>query len=414
LKHASDDAALPELPQVYINIRTIKHGNVNRVETEAPAILANKPYSRLMKELVSQIPFDAIGYDIVPCGMVAKIGEDNYRKALLANNDYNNYIRSIEVLYLHESHFDVTVNYNNESGKIGEWFNNAPLIIDVQPSNRSDEIGKYYVIVEDKNIAQARKEVAALLRIFQSNPEAHGNHFPRFPCIANGPLSDGATERSAESLAKKFATLQSDHPPATQKGSDDLTAWTPSRNECVFDWQSTRDFPVIPNAPAPTNSPAPTAPPAPPPPPPFKSQDTFEDMATQARSTYTTGSAYTTDIDTTVSDLKTVFTESMAAQSQMLQQFMATSQQQQQQLMVANQTQQASTNQLLQHISSLMAHLVPPPTPSPTYSPDNPTPTPASQVNQSPPFSSKTKLQQTPKKRPACSFPGNPENIPSH
>jgi hypothetical protein len=119
-------------------------------------------------------------------------------------------------------------------------------------------------------------------------------------------------------------------------------------------------------------------------------------MATQACSTYTTGSAYTTDIDTTVSDLKTVFTESMATQSKMLQQFMATSQQQQQQLMVANQTQQASTNQILQHILSLMAHLVPPPTPPPTYSPDNPTPTTASQVNQSPPFSSKTKLQQTP------------------
>jgi hypothetical protein len=45
-----------------------------------------------MKELVSQIPFDAVGYDIVPCGMVAKIGEDNYRQALLANNDYNNCI----------------------------------------------------------------------------------------------------------------------------------------------------------------------------------------------------------------------------------------------------------------------------------------------------------------------------------
>jgi hypothetical protein len=124
-------------------------------------------------------------------------------------------------------------------------------------------------------------------------------------------------------------------------------------------------------------------------------------MATQACSTYTAGSAYTTDIDTTVSDLKTVFTESMAAQSKMLQQFMATSQQQQQQLMVANQNQQASTNQLLQHISSLMAHLVPATTPPPTYPPDNPTPATASQVNQSPLFSSKTKLQQTPKKRPA-------------
>ena len=62
-----------------------------------------------MKELVSQIPIDAIGYDIVPCGMVAKIGKENYRNALLANNDYNNSIRSIEILYLHSSHFDLQV-----------------------------------------------------------------------------------------------------------------------------------------------------------------------------------------------------------------------------------------------------------------------------------------------------------------
>jgi type II secretory pathway pseudopilin PulG len=69
-------------------------------------------------------------------------------------------------------------------------------------------------------------------------------------------------------------------------------------------------------------------------------------------------SPYTTDADTTVSDLKTVFTESMAAQSKMLQQFMANSQQQQQQLMQAHQSQQASTNQILHHISSLMSTMV--------------------------------------------------------
>ena len=84
-----------------------------------------------------------------------------------------------------------------------------------------------------------------------------------------------------------------------------------------------------------------------------QSQVTFPDDVTQARS------AYTTDVDTTVSDLKTVFTESMAAQSKMLQTFMQTSQQQQQQLMEATQTQQANTNQLLQHLSSIMASLVP-------------------------------------------------------
>jgi hypothetical protein len=69
--------------------------------------------------------------------------------------------------------------------------------------------------------------------------------------------------------------------------------------------------------------------------------------------------AYTTDIDTTVSDLKTVFTESMAAQSKMLETFMQTSHRQQQQLMEATQSQQATTNQLLQTLSSLMASMVP-------------------------------------------------------
>ena len=347
LKRASNEADLPELPQVFVNIRTIKHGNANRVETEAPAILANKPYARLMKELVSQIPFDAVGYDIVPCGMVAKIGEDNYRQALLANNDYNNCIRSIEILYMHSSHFDLTVTYNNAEGKIGEWFNTSPFIIDVQPTNRSEEIGKYFIIVEEQHIVRASKEVASLLRIFQNNAEAYGNHYPRLPCIANGPLSDGATERSADSLAKKFSSLKSDSPPTTQKGIEELTAWTPARNECVFDWQSTREFP----APSITSqatraTPVSRTTQA-------QSQVTFPDDVTQARS------AYTTDIDTTVSDLKTVFTESMAAQSKMLETFMQTSHRQQQQLMEATQSQQATTNQLLQTLSSLMASMVP-------------------------------------------------------
>jgi hypothetical protein len=107
LKKASNDADLPELPQAYINIYTIKHDNINRVETEASAILTNKPYAHLMKELVSHIPIEVIGYNIVPCGMVSKTGKENYRNALLTNNDYNNSIRSIQIIYVHSSHFDL-------------------------------------------------------------------------------------------------------------------------------------------------------------------------------------------------------------------------------------------------------------------------------------------------------------------
>jgi hypothetical protein len=49
----------------------------------------------------------------------------------------------------------------------------------------------------------------------------------------------------------------------------------------------------------------------------------------------------------------------MVAQSKMLETFMQTSQRQQQQLMEATQSQQATTNQLLQTLSSLMASMVP-------------------------------------------------------
>jgi hypothetical protein len=388
LQRASNDAELPELPQVYVNIRTIKHGNANRVETEAPAILANKPYARLMKELISQIPIDAIGYDIVPCGMVAKIGEENYRNALLANNDYNNSIRSIEILYLHASHFDLEVTHNNEHGTIGAWFKSSPFIIDVQPSNRSEEIGKYFVIVEDSQIVKARREISSLLRVFQTNTQAYGNHYPRFPCIANGPISDGATERTAESLSRKFAALQSDPHTPTQ-GTDSLTAWTPARNDCVFDWQSTREFP----APSTETPPSPVSQ--------TKTRTTQpDDTATNARS------AYTTDVDTTVSDLKTVFTESMAAQSKMLQQFMANSQQQQQQLMQAHQSQQASTNQILHHLSSLMSTMVSG-TPSPhAGAPPPPIPSTVNVTSPNAPSNSQTSTHtpsshKSPNKRPA-------------
>jgi hypothetical protein len=118
LKRASNDADIPELPKIFVNLCNIKHGNTNQVETEAPAILAPQPFSRLMKELVSQRPLKDIGYEFIPCGMVAKI-EENYRNALIANNDYNNGIKVIKILYLHERHFELTVNYNNEQGKIG-------------------------------------------------------------------------------------------------------------------------------------------------------------------------------------------------------------------------------------------------------------------------------------------------------
>jgi hypothetical protein len=261
--------------------------------------------------------------------------------------------------------------------------------------------------VEECHIAQARREVAALLRIFQNNDDAYGGHFHRFPCIANGPLADGAAERTAESLAKKFASLQADIIPKSQKPADELTAWSPSRNEVVFDWQSTREFPAVSQELATPAKPLPNA---------------IDDMATQARS------AYTNDIETTVSELKTVVTESIAAQSRILQQFMHTSQQQQKQLMESTQVQQATTNQLLQHLSSIMAHLVnpnmpigipppplpnfnrpPPPSDTSTISPATPTaphPTPIPRTHQQPstlPPSS----QKSPNKRqaPAAASP---------
>ena len=80
----------------------------------------------------------------------------------------------------------------------------------------------------------------------------------------------------------------------------------------------------------------------------IQSQVTFPDKATQARSTYTT--------DITVSDLKTVFTESMAAQSKMLESFiqpsqqqLQSSQQQQQQSQQQHQQQQLMEATRLQH-----------------------------------------------------------------
>lgn len=411
LKSCSNDAEDPVLPQVEISIRFIHHGNNQKVSTEAPVILCSKPYARLMKELVSQLPFELIGYKVVPHGMVLHIGDDNYRQGLIANNDFNNSIRNIEILGLHSSHFDLPIKYNNEEGTIRQWFESSPIIIGIEPTNRSEEAGRYFVIVEEKHIGQARKEVASLLRIFANDSQSHGNYYSRLPCLANGPISDGATERTAQSIGITFGALTASEPSSNQ-GIEETTAWTPSRNQCVFDFSSTKDFPAPTTAnPALRTSSASRAPRS-------QSQVTFPDEATHARSNYTT------DNETTVSDLKTVFTETMAAQSQMLQTFIQSSQQQQdatnrrlQNQQDASdkrlQTQQDTTNKLLQTLTGLLSALVPPMAPAGSrppavsYPPSQAAePASTSYASQtSAPYlpASKTNSTKSPNKRPAPS-----------
>jgi hypothetical protein len=115
-------------------------------------------------------------------------------------------------------------------------FNNSPFMIKVQPSKGAEEIGKYSTIAKEKHTVQARKEVVSLLPVFQSNLEAYGNHYPPFPRIADGPVHYFMEPLKAESLAKKFVSLQSDRPPTTQKGTINLTVWTPWQKACLFYW----------------------------------------------------------------------------------------------------------------------------------------------------------------------------------
>jgi hypothetical protein len=66
------------------------------------------------------------------------------------------------------------------------------------------------------------------------DPVPGTNQFIGPSCLVNGPLLDDMIKHFAGFLLA-IVLLKADTPPSTQKGTEELTSWTPSPNECVFD-----------------------------------------------------------------------------------------------------------------------------------------------------------------------------------
>ena len=234
----TDDTSLPG---VIIRLRDLPLGNTQRIMTEALFIRAPKFLGPLYKEILSAAQVmkrDEIQGEFVPAGAVSAIGEENFKKMMLANNDHNNNIQAILLLNVSEVFLKSTFpNGTNIITNVNDFLLETTGVRSIQPTNKSHEIGKYFAVVNKREIDTAKQELH--LRINHAEKATSYEHaFTRPPKIAAGFDPDS----SAHKLCFAFKQNLSGKPTVeemlkNEKQNSIHNAW----NRPLFDLRSTSD-----------------------------------------------------------------------------------------------------------------------------------------------------------------------------
>ena len=238
--HKSDETSLPG---VIIRLRDLPLGNTQRILTEALFIRAPKFLGSLYKEILSagQVQKrDEIQGEFVPAGAVSSIGEDNFKKMMLANNDHNNNIQGIQLLNVSAALLKATFANGPNIINVNEFLLETPGVRSIQPTNKSNEIGKYFVVVNKHNIDTVKNELH--LRLNHAEKSTSYEHtFPRAPKIAAGFAPDS----SAQQLCFEFKKNMSAKPTVEEMLKNETqnsihNAWS----RPIFDFRSTSETPA--------------------------------------------------------------------------------------------------------------------------------------------------------------------------
>ena len=238
--HQTDDITLPG---VIIRLRDLPLGNHQRILTEALFIRAPKFLGSLYKEILSagQVQKrEEIQGEFVPAGAVNSIGEDNFKKMMLANNDHNNNIQAIQIFNASETFLKATFANGSKITTVNDFLLETPGVRSIQPTNKSTEFGKYFVVVNKHAIKQAKGELH--LRINHAEKStSYERVFPRAPKIAAGFAPDS----SAHQLCFEFKKNMSEKPTVEEMLKNENpqpvhNAW----NRPIFDLRSTSETPA--------------------------------------------------------------------------------------------------------------------------------------------------------------------------
>jgi len=240
--HKTDETRLPD---VIIRLRDLSLGNQQRILTEALFIRAPKFLGSLYKEILSAAQVqkrEEIQGEFVPAGAVHTIGEDNFKKMMLENNDHNNNIQGIQLLNVSETFLNATFADGSTIKNVKDFLLETPNVRSIQPTNKSNEIGKYFIVANKHHMDDVKRELHS--RIHYAEKETSYEHvFPRAPKIAAGFAPDS----SAHLLCFEFKKNMSKKPSVEEmlKNETQSTVHNPW-NRPLFDLSSTSDAPVIP------------------------------------------------------------------------------------------------------------------------------------------------------------------------
>ena len=239
--HKTDDLTLPG---VIIRLRDLSLGNTQRILTEALFIRAPKFLGSLYKEILSagQVQKrDEIQGEFVPAGAVNSIGEDNFKKMMLANNDHNNNIQAIQILNVSATFLKATFVNGSTITNVNDFLLETPGVRSIQPTNKSTEIGKYFIVVNKQSIETAKGELH--LRINHAEKSTSYEHvFPRAPKIAAGFAPDSSAHQLCFEFKKKLSAKPTVEEMLRNETQHSVhNAW----NRPLFDLRSTSDTPDL-------------------------------------------------------------------------------------------------------------------------------------------------------------------------
>ena len=135
---------------------TDEHTNNPHVFTDRLIIVIKKPLLRVVREVFAMIRvvypnYLGGGIQILATGIGDIHGYDNYRSMCVRSNDYHNSTDFITIDGYHPYHRRLKVKFGNHlMQRVYKYLNDIDGVYDVVETNKSQKVGKYFIIV-DKN-----------------------------------------------------------------------------------------------------------------------------------------------------------------------------------------------------------------------------------------------------------------------
>ena len=220
--HVSDWDMPENLPLVSVYKKEIGWGmGASRVTSECVTLMAIRPVCVLYKHIISESK-GLLHYDFIPTGAAAMTTAEQMKELLINNNDIQNSVQGISIMGLPPMALELEHGHNNQVKTIQQWIMHHPGVENIERTDDSESAGRWIVVVlrdEYENAKQWIHEVITQIPNLLSPTERNSfsAKYEIFPpaLFTNAPLGGKmqkeVSETFARIMAKKDRYSKSDH-----------------------------------------------------------------------------------------------------------------------------------------------------------------------------------------------------------